>query len=89
MDNKIAMMDEWKTWQRVVDALTKCSAAIDINQEPLLAAAIELWGESLVGLREGQTKKVRLDAFKDKRDRYNRLLTGKRDGLDSLRELLP
>lgn len=72
--NEIEMMDEWEAWQRVVDALTKCACAIDINEEPLLAAAIEMWGEMLVALRVAQTPEVREQAQADKVTKFNRVL---------------
>ena len=60
------MLDEWNAWQRVVTELTKCSASIDINEEPRLTAAIELWAEILVTLRMGQGVRERNAALKDK-----------------------
>lgn len=48
------MEDEWTAWRLVCDELTKCSAAIDINVEPRLHAALVLWGERMAALRRTQ-----------------------------------
>lgn len=68
------MYDEWQAWQRVVDALRNASASIDINEEPTLAAAIEMWGELLVRLRLSQDPDIVDQALDDKIARYNTLV---------------
>lgn len=68
------MYEEWQAWQRVVDALKHASASIDINEEPILAAAIEMWGEVLTQLRFHQPEQVCRKAFDDKITVYNELL---------------
>lgn len=65
------MQLEWRAWQEVVTALKNASAAIDINEEPHLAAAIEFWGETLVVLRLDQTTRERQEAFEAKASRVS------------------
>jgi hypothetical protein len=65
------MWDEWQAWHRVCDALKGASASIDINEEPLLAAAIEMWGELLACLRMTQPAEVCEEALNDKIAAYN------------------
>jgi len=66
------MWDEWQAWHRVCDALKFASASIDINEEPLLAAAIEMWGELLARLRMVQSTEVCEEALQEKIAAYNR-----------------
>jgi hypothetical protein len=65
------MWGEWQAWHRVCDALKGASPSIDINEEPLLAAAIEMWGELLARLRMTQPAEVCEEALTDKIAAYN------------------
>jgi hypothetical protein len=49
-----AMHDEWIAWRAVCFELERASAAIYINDEPRLHAALVLWGEAIAALRRTQ-----------------------------------
>ncbi|HTK76737.1 MAG TPA: hypothetical protein VL371_15825 [Gemmataceae bacterium] len=52
--------NEYYAWRSVCQQLERASAAIDINNEPALHAALVLWGEELAQLRSMQDPQLRV-----------------------------
>lgn len=75
------MQAEWRAWRQVCLRLEKqLPRDRTLNDCPMLAAALRLWGEELVNLRLYQHAGFRDKALQVAREEYSGFLPDSRDG---------